>query len=225
VLPVEQKAKDFPEYLVQLGWLNNPANGVLAIKKETAENEVKLVKKSWLNGIGVSGGYSVQPIVLTKPIYNAQGVFIGSELNSFRSDLSPSGNAGLNVNLGYLFTNKQKVKIAETHVKIAEAEVNQQKLAVRAEVLKRYQNFRLALEILKTRTQVEQDAKNNFDFMSQQFRSDAVKFTEYNEAASSYHESVEARIKSEAEYQISRIILEEIIGSKWDEVTHPGKDK
>lgn len=227
VQPVDVKAKDFPEYLVQLAWVNNPANKVLDYKKEAAQAEVKLAKKTWLNSLSPSVGYAHQPLPLTKPRYNTsnpqQPLLVGFDLDRYvyTNQFTPS----LGLNLGVLFSTKGKKNIAEQQVKIADADINQQKLTIRAETLARYQNFKLALEILKTRTQVEQDAKNNFDIMAQQFRSDAIKFSEYNEAATTYHEAVESRIKAESDYQIARIHLEEIIGVRWDDVSHPGKDK
>jgi Outer membrane efflux protein len=54
VLPVDQKAKDFREFLVQLSWLNNPDNDVYAIEVENAKDQIKVTKKDWLKDIQVT---------------------------------------------------------------------------------------------------------------------------------------------------------------------------
>ncbi len=225
IVPVDQKAKDFSEYLVQLAWVNNPAVKVLDYKKEAAASEVKLAKKTWLNAVSPSVSYSRQPLPLTKPRYNnaTPQQLVGFDLDKYLYNNLVTPSLGLN--LGVLFSNGNQTSIARQNLKIAEADIDAQKLAIRATTLEHYQLFRLSLEILKARTQVEQDAKNNFDVMAQLFRTDAVKFADYNEAAKTYHEAVESRIKAESELQVSRLRLEEIIGVRWEDVNHPSKDK
>ena len=225
VVPTEQKSKDFQEYIVQLAWENNPANKVLVYKKEVAEQEVNLAKKDWLNGINLSGGYSYQPIVLTKPVYQADGKIVGFVVSQDRSNFAQSLSGGIGLNLAAIASSGSKKEVARQKVKIAEADIDQQKLAVRAEALTRYQKFRLALEIVKTRVQVEQDTKNIFDLVTQLYKTDEKTFEEFNEAATAFHQATEARIHAEADYQLARIFLEEIIGLRWEDVVHPGKDK
>lgn len=225
VIPTEQKAKDFSEYLVQLAWENNPANKVLLYKKEIAEQEVKLAKKDWLNGFNLSGSYSNQPVILTIPRYNLAGdKIVGFDIQP-GSNYAQAVGGGIGINLAALTSTGNKKEVARQKVKIAEADIDQQKLAVRAEALTRYQKFRLALEIVKTRAQVEQDTKNTFDLVQQLYRTDEKTFEEYNESATAFHQATEARIHAEADYQLARIFLEEIIGIRWEDVVHPGKDK
>jgi outer membrane protein TolC len=54
VLPVDQKAKDFREFLVQLAWQNNPDNKVYDIEVENAKDQLAVTKKDWLKDIQVT---------------------------------------------------------------------------------------------------------------------------------------------------------------------------
>ncbi len=226
VQPVEMKSKDFTEYLVQLAWMNNPANASLQNRKKIAEQEIKLAKKDWLNTLGVSGGVSRQPVVITEPIFNPGNPNQVISFNPVLTDERVTGvSGGVNFAFGQLFSTKNKAEAARQRVEIAQNEIDQQKLEVRAETLRRYQGFKLALEILKARAQLEQDSKSAFDLVTQQYRNDERTFKDYNEASTAYHQAVEGRIKAESEVQVARISLEEIVGAKWDEINHPQKDR
>jgi outer membrane protein TolC len=82
----------------------------------------------------------------------------------------------------------------------------------------------LSKEILKARTQVEQDANTNYILVGEQYKKDEATFEEFNEASSTFHQAQEGRIKFEFEVQIARIHLEEIIGLRWEQVQHTQKD-
>jgi outer membrane protein TolC len=54
VLPVDMKAKDFREFLVQLAWQNNPDNKVYDIEVENAKDQLAITKKDWLKDVQVT---------------------------------------------------------------------------------------------------------------------------------------------------------------------------
>ncbi len=54
VLPIEMKAKDFREYLVQLAWLNTPDNRVYEVEVENAKDQLKVTKRDWMKDVQVT---------------------------------------------------------------------------------------------------------------------------------------------------------------------------
>lgn len=249
VQPLEFKAKDFAEYLVQLAWLNNPESAIAQEERKQAQAELKTTQKDWMRDLQLTFNLNEANLVpadaLPKFLYNSSGTFIldqngqkipvTSQLFDENGDavplraaggsaFYPRYNLGVNVNLGNILSQKDKNRAKQSDVKIAEHKVNQAKLELRAEVLIRYQQFRLAREILKTRVQIESDAKDNFLLMSDLFKKDEETFDHYNEASSAYHQAMEARIKAETDVLLAKIKLEEIIGLKWEQVQHPQKD-
>ncbi|HNM26508.1 MAG TPA: TolC family protein, partial [Saprospiraceae bacterium] len=132
---------------------------------------------------------------------------------------------GLTLNLFNILSQKDKNRIGRRDIEIAEQKVNAQMLAVRAETLTRYTQFRLAKDILKTRTLVEQETYNNFVLIQQLYKTDEKTFEDYSTASSAYYQAQEARIRAAADLQVAKLRLEEIIGLKWEQVQHPGKEE
>lgn len=249
IQPVEVKARDFGEYLVQLAWVNQPDNQIKNVEIKQAKDKLRLAKKDWLKDfqltVNLNEANLAKPASLPKILFDSKGdpildknnqtipitnVLFDNNGNSIPlesaggSAFYPRYNFGLNFNLGNLVAQKNKNQVAQHDVKIAEHELNKQKLALRAEVLTRHQKYRLAREILKARTQVEQDANANFLLVKELYSKDERTFEDYNEASSNFHESREARIKAEADVIFARILLEEIVGLRWEQVQHPQKD-
>ena len=240
VQPVDMKSRDFKEYLVQLAWMNLPENHVYEEEIKIAEEELKITKKDWLKDLqltfnlneanisSTSGGgtrtntvttfETVDDLTTTKretttiePVPEQTNVFF------------PRYNLGASFNIGTFATMKSRKKIKESAIEIAEHRLNNQKLAVRAEVLSRYQKLLLAVEILKTRTQIEQDAQSNFLLISQLYKTDEKSFEDYNEANTAYTTAMESRMKAETEVEIAKYDMEALIGISWKDVQHTGK--
>lgn len=210
VQPIDVKARDFSEYLVQLAWMNHPesaaAQETVKIEKEKALN----TRKEWMRDVQTS--FNLNEGNLKRS---------GSDGNVF----FPRYNFGLNLNLYNIVSQKTKNDIAKREVQLAGHKVNGQKLALRAETLQRYAKFKLAKELLKTRTLVEQEVYANYILIKQLYNTDEKTFEEYTLASGSYYEAQEARIQAQTELEIARFALEEIIGLKWDQVQHPAKEE
>ncbi len=250
IQPVDFKAKDFSEFLVQLAWLNQPENAIRQAEIKQAKDELRLVKKDWMKDIQMTVNLNEANLAssptLPKLLYNNIGtpildannqtIPIGTVLfddagnpislkSSGGSAFYPRYNFGMNINLGNILSQKNKNQIKQHDVKIAELKLNEQKLMLRAEVLTRFQQYKLSREILKSRTQVEQDANASFLLIKELYSKDERTFEDYNEASSAYFEARESRMKAEAEVMFAKIRLEEIVGLKWEQVQHPQKDQ
>lgn len=200
VLPLDMRARDFQELLVQLAWMNNPNNENLSKGVIIERDKVVLEKQSWMNGVTASfnlnEGNFVQQSNLFFPIYN---------LNA-------------SISLGTIMSTPHKVKIAKQNVKIAENKVNQQKLQLRAEVLRRYQTYLSSIEILKVRTQAVEDVRVMQTMVIRKFEQGLSTVEEYTQALKSYNEAVEGKTVAENDIVMARISLEELIGLSLNEI-------
>lgn len=210
VQPMETKARDFSEYLVQLAWQNNPASLIVLDEVKNAQDEARNARKEWMRDV--------------------QATFNLNEANLRATDSSgsvffPRYNFGLNLNLYNILSQKGKSRIGRREVEIAEQKVNEKKLEIRAETLSRYAVFRLNKALLKTRTLVEQETYNNFILIQQLYKTDEKTFEDYSAASSAYYEAQEARLRAETDVLLAKLSLEEIIGLKWEQVQHPAKEE
>ena len=194
VQPFDQIAEDFEEFLVQLAWLNNPSNDVLLHKLNIADQEVKNARQGWWEAVGMQVNYNPTAAEIDgRPIF-------------------PEISYGAVVRINPLITTPGKIRMAKENFKIAQSNIDQQKLQIRSETLQRYRKYELALEILKVRTKIEEDANANFQFQSNLFKKLEASFEDYNSAYNAYHLAVESRLKAETDVEIAKIMIEEVIG-------------
>ncbi|MCA0238841.1 MAG: TolC family protein [Bacteroidetes bacterium] len=209
VQPVDTKARDFSEYLVQLAWMNGP-DGLIAIEEvKNALSADKNVKKEWMRDV--------------------QATFNLNEANLRSADTTnnvffPRYNLGLNLNLYNILSQKEKNKISKRDIDIAEQKVNKRKLEIRAETLTRYANYKLAHDILKARTLVEQDMNATYILVQQLYKNDEKTLEDYTTASAAYFAAQEARIRAENDVLLAKYRVEEMIGLKWEQVQHPAKE-
>ena len=208
VQPVENKARDFKEYLVQLAWLNNPESLIAQNELKNARDEDKNTRKEWLKDVQATFNLN------EANIKNTTGN------NAF----FPRYNFGLGLNVFNLTSQKAKNKISKREIDIAQQKTHQQKLALRAETLTRYARLKLARNIYKQKVLAEQEIYANYVLIKQLFETDEETFEKYTAASNAYYAAQEAKLKAEAEVLTTQYALEEIIGLQWDQVQHPEKD-
>jgi len=214
VTPSEMGTRNFKEYLIQLAWMNSPENEAMDYEKDLREFEFKAEKKDWMDDVRFSvnlneNNLNRKDTVFVVPGTNPSG---GTETNLF-----PIFNFNATVSLGTFANRKNRLGIAEQRVKIAEANINQKKLNVRLEILKRYENYLMFEETLKAISQAEENANQAFLLITDLFKADKASFEDYNAASISYNSQVEKRIKISAELKIAQYLIEEMIGISFDE--------
>ncbi len=210
IQPVDSKARDFSEYLVQLSWMNYPESAIAQDEWLNARSDNKNTKKEWMRDVQASFNLNES---------NLRGV------DTFGNVFFPRYNIGITLNLYNILTQKEKSRIGTRRVDIAGHRVNQRKLALRAETLQRWANFRLAREIVKERALVEQEMNNTFIIVQQLYKSDEKTLEEFTTASAAYYQAREARIRAATELELARFQLEEIIGLRWEQVQHPAKEE
>ncbi len=209
VIPVETKARDFSEYLVQLAWMNQPESAAAQAEVKNAQDEAKATKKEWMRDLQAS--FNLNEVNLKGADDNGNIFF-------------PRWNVGVGLNLFNLTSQKNKNDVGKRDIQIAEHKVNQRKLEIRAETLMRYAQFKLAKQLFKTRTLMEQEASANYLLIQQLYKSDEKTLDEYTTAATTYYQAQEARLKAETDVLLAKYRLEEMLGIKWEQVQHPAKE-
>lgn len=213
LISLDQRANTYEDMLVQLAWLNAPRKQMISEQKKAAEEDVKLAKKSWTEllraNVGiVPGGGEFIPIVDSTDMNNP--VILGG---TFQPGLS----YGVTLDLGFLFTTGHEVKKAKALAKVFDWELNEQKLQIRAETEKRYQEYLLAYEVLKARQKAEIDAEAVYLYFSELFKNGDGEFQDFNQASESYHSAVESTLNATTDIELAKIALEEMIGISLEE--------
>jgi outer membrane protein TolC len=210
VQPLEAKARDFSEYLVQLAWQNNPESAIVLDEKLVAEATAKNARKEWMRDVQAT--FNLNEANLRSPDSSSNVFF-------------PRYNFGLSLNLYNVMSQKNKNKIGKKEVQIADHKINQRKLQLREETLARYAQYKLAKAILEKRALAEQEIYTNYVLIQQLYKTDEKTLEDYTNATSAYYAAQESRLKADTEVQIARLSLEAIIGLKWEQVQHPAKSE
>ncbi len=206
VVPEGSRARTFEDYLVQLAWMNNPANKAFDEEIKIAEAEVSIQKWKWTDDLDAIFNYNESHFI-----------------SDFRPDVSienpnqlftiyPRFNLGARIKLSTLINNPKERRKAEYEVKIKELEKDQEKLAVRATTLERYQNYLVANEILLTRKQAEEDSYQTYLLVKEKFRRGDAELDDHNSASTSYFNAKEKFITAKSDVKVTIIQLEEMIG-------------
>lgn len=201
ILPASVGEVDFSERLVQLAWANHPSNTVVQMKAEQTQYEINRAKLGWMQRFFVAGNLN-------------EFTIRGQNENFF----FPRYNIGVTLPLGVFVETPNQTKIAKTEQKIAYEQVNQQKLAIRAQVLSLYQNYTSLKEIFRIQSEITEDENARYILVEQQFKMGEATLEKLNEALRGYNEQMLRKIRSENDMLQTKIQLEELIGMPLEEV-------
>jgi Outer membrane protein len=205
VIPVDYRAKTFPEFLVQLAWMNNPKNDVLERKVDIAKEELKIKKKDWTDDFDAIFNYNEAHFI--------QDFFPNvSDDPIVQSLIYPRFNFGARISLGTLLNHSKEKKIARLEVKVTELERDQEKLQIRADVLERYEEYLLAKEIRLTREQAEEETFQTYQLINARFKKGDADLDEVNKASTTYFNAKESTITAKSDIKVTIIKIEELIG-------------
>ncbi|HXH19152.1 MAG TPA: TolC family protein [Chitinophagales bacterium] len=197
----------YEEKLVQLAWQNYPSSEIYTSKVRIAEKKISLEKFSWTDNVKASFNFNQRNI--------ESGLNTTDEAGN---NYYPWYNFSIGFNIGTFVTTPLNTSIAKEELDIANAYLNQQKLSIRAEVLKRYKDYQLKVELLKIRTQAQDDAYSTHQLITRDFEKGAATLEEFIKSAAAYNAAVEAKLIASKNVLESKISLEEMIGVKLEEV-------
>jgi outer membrane protein TolC len=204
ILPMNATDIEFPEKLVRLAWQNNPSVGALSSEMNRSQFEVKYSQWNWLENIRITGNLNEFNIDPSSSPFD-------------QSQFFPRYNISATVSLGDIFANPIKTKALKESVKISNEVINQKKLEIRAEVLKRYHTFLNLKEIYDLRTQMAEDALSDFKLKEQNFAKGEAVLNEYTQSLDRYNLQKINKIQAEKDMIIAKIELEELIGIKLED--------
>lgn len=203
ILPENAVAISFEEKLVQLAWKNSPANRVLFHQRNAAEFDMQQARWSFLDNLRAVG--NINDIVLE-----------GREEETNR--FFPLYNLSATVSVGMFVNIPLETKKRREQVYIAEANINQQKILVRAEVLRRHEIYLQNKEIMRIQTETTEDAYSRFLIAEESFTNGEIDLEVYNTALERYNNEQNNKIRAQAELRIAEINIEELIGVKLEDV-------
>lgn len=195
----------FSEKLVYLAWQNNPTNDVLQHEYNIAEKNKVKANWAWLDIF--SAAYNLNEFTINP-----------TEETKDRALFYPRYNFGARLDLGMLAEIPMDIKVAKEEIGIARATLNSQKIALRALVLRTYQNYLLAKEILDIQTVSTEEAFSRFSLSEQRFKNGEITLEQYNASVASYNAERKSKLEAEAKFNIEKINLEELIGVSLEEV-------
>jgi len=207
ILPESSRASEFEERLVQLAWRNHPGNEALRRQVNIAGYDVKQSNASWLENIRISGNLNQFNIDKTA---DAQ--------SNFRSTFYPLYNIGASITLGAFFTIPYTVKKSREALIISQANVDAQKLAVRNNVLKLYNEFLMRERVYKLQSQALLDTETSHKLAEQRFRRGEITFETYSLSLTAYNDIMIAQLSAERDFKNARLDLEQWIGVKLEDV-------
>ncbi len=218
VVQTTTRPTSFDEYLVQLAITNSPELEGAKYEIEARNQEIGIAKKEWLRNF--QAGLNINDVSVPYFVKYTLGIDqIGGRVIDFsRIVPSPLWNIGIGINLADISSRKNKVKFAEQRKKVGETEMTLRRQRLRAEVLKRYQEFLTTYEVLKVRVQALDVADANRTQLSNLFSLNKARFEDYNLSTKTFFDAQEGKVKAEADTRIKKIALEELIGVKWETV-------
>ncbi|MEY5048884.1 MAG: hypothetical protein RLZZ175_2243 [Bacteroidota bacterium] len=189
------------EKLVSVAWENYPKNHSFISKKNEAIENVKQARNSWMNNLNLFTSFNS---------YN------NSESQNFT--IVPNLGLGLSLNVGSIYSLPGKIKIAKEELKIADNEINAQKLYIRSQVISRFNDVMLNMDLLKLQTEAVVELKMTVTAVKEKFLKGEISIEEYNKVYVAYTVAKERAITSESNYRTSKAYLEELLGVNLEQI-------
>ena len=207
ILPVSTKDVSIEEKLVQIAWRNYPSTAMVVNNSEIAKYQLKKAQWSWLNHVGISGNLN-EFTIKGRDEENPQN----------RNNFYPRYNINMSFRLGAFVETPLEVKMAREALDNSEELINQMKLQIRADVLKKYSDYKSTMEIYQIQLDSYNDAKSYLDVITKKFDKGEESVERYTNAKNTLENQEIRKINAENAYLKSKYDLEEILGLKIEEI-------
>lgn len=205
ILPDNTKAVDFAEKLVQIAWRNHPTNEAIRRNVDIATLDVRQNTSSWLDIVRFTGNineFTLNPE--SAPPYG-RGYY-------------PRYNISASISLGQFFSIPYNIRKSKEALVIAQADVNAQKLAIRNQVMKAYNEYQLREKVFKVQSQLLMDNETSHKLIEQRFKNGETDFTTYSASLSAYSTMTIGQMEAERNYKNAKLDLELLIGMRLEDV-------
>lgn len=206
ILPKTATDVEFAERLVQLAWQNSPNTEILRHELNESLFEVKEANRNWLDNVRLTGNLNE---------YNIKD--LGGEAST-QQLFFPKYNISASFSLGTFFGDPIRSKIQKEGVQISMENINAQKLALRAEVLSKYETYLSYEKIFKLKSNLMTGLITQYNLTKKKFENDEVSYVEYSLLEERYNQEQISLIQAQRDFNISRIEVEELIGVKLSDV-------
>jgi outer membrane protein TolC len=207
IKPAAQANQDVAEKLVRLAWENYPRNKAVQAQVQIAEYDVTKMRWDWLNRITATGNLNEFTLGGGQtPEIRARAAFF------------PRYNFSISVSPGMLISMPAETRKAKETLKIAQHNVNEQKLMMRNMVLQLYQDYLMTKELLDLETRALETVTTEFELQEERFRQGKIMLEEYTGSANTYLGQQRQRLQAESAFIKSKYSLEELIGLPLEEV-------
>ena len=205
ILPSGATDISFAEKLVRLAWQNNPANRIIESQQRISDIEIDQARWSWLDNFRITGN-------INEFVLNPENDILN------RSAFFPKYNISAVVTLGYFVNIPLEVKKKKEEFTLAGYSIDQQKIQIRAEVLRRYEQYLMAREILKVESEAQEDLFASMSLVEQNFRNGNATIEEYNGVLEKYNNQRIRKITAQGNFNQTKISVEEMIGVRLEDV-------
>lgn len=205
ILPDHVQSPEFAEKLVQLAWKNHPTNEIFRRQVQVAEYEVSKSSAAWLDVFSVQGNLNEFNIDESADVFN-------------RSQFFPRYNFGARIPFSLFVQAPNQVKQNRQRVLISQAELDAQKLEMRRQVLKAYNDYVLFEKVYKVQSQQYTDSENLVKLTEQKFKNGEATFEIYTASQANFNRAAIQLLQAERDFKNAKVDLEQLIGIKLEEV-------
>lgn len=126
--------------------------------------------------------------------------------------------AGVFLNIGTLLAKPYLTKAAKQELLIAHNEQDEYRITIATEVKKRYYLYIQRVAELKLQTKSVQDVESSLNDIKYKFEKGEETFDNYNKVQGQYTDHQQTKIQAEANVFIARADLEELLGTKLENI-------
>ncbi len=195
---------NYEALLVETAWKNSAIRIIDEKNIESTGKEVLMAKYSWLNHINAAG--------------NLNEITINPSNTNLIGNQFPRYNFGVAINLGMFVETPLQVKMSKLSQEKQVEQLRADRITLKAEVLRRYQTYLLAQQVMAL-------VENNLSNATLRFSTDEVAFENGNMSVQEYNNSQNSLSASKVKYlqakndvMMAKISLEEILGTNIESI-------
>jgi outer membrane protein TolC len=110
------------------------------------------------------------------------------------------------------------VKISLSRARMADDKINKAKLAIRSQVLMRFEEYTTYSGLLQLQNEVAENEYSRYLVAEEKFKNGEFSFEEFNRVVQSYNTAREKRLNYGMSMKRAKILLEELIGMALEDV-------
>jgi outer membrane protein TolC len=181
----------------------------LEIGKAISSNDIKLVKRSILGGVGVAGSY-------TYGNQGSVGAIDPANPNQFNTYSSTRYSAGISVGVPLLqiITRGSLIKKEELNYQRAELARQDQENQLRQQIIQLYQSVLLAKKLLTLQQEAYVTVQTNYRLADKAFRQGQLSLPDFSSTSSQLTQAAMSQESALNQYNTAFMLLEETVGTK-----------